>query len=81
MVYEAGMLVKSKAGRDKDSVYVIVSAESEYVYVADGACRPVCRPKKKNKKHLQTILKERLDAPFHDGDVRELCRRIRNVKG
>ena len=52
-----GMFAASRAGHDKDRVYVIVREAGEYVYVSDGRLRPVENPKKKNKKHIQIIKK------------------------
>ena len=52
-----GMLASSKAGHDKNEVYVIIKEETEYVYLADGKNRTVDKPKKKNKKHVQIIKK------------------------
>lgn len=52
-----GMLAVSRAGHDKADIYVIIAEEDEYVYLADGGNRTVDRPKKKNKKHIQTIKK------------------------
>ena len=36
MELEAGMLAKAKAGHDKNCIYVIISVDDEYVYLADG---------------------------------------------
>ena len=47
MFMEPGMLARSKAGRDKDCIYVIISVNDEYVYLADGAKRSVSNLKKK----------------------------------
>ena len=58
-----GMLASSKAGHDKDSVYVIIREDGEYIYVADGKSRTVERPKRKNKKHIQLIKKKRMPEP------------------
>lgn len=49
------MLASSKAGHDKKTVYVIIEEDKEYVYLADGKTRPLTKPKKKNKKHIQII--------------------------
>ncbi|MBR1692356.1 MAG: KOW domain-containing RNA-binding protein [Lachnospiraceae bacterium] len=51
-----GKFAKSKAGHDKDRIYVIVSEDAEYVYLADGRIRTAATPKKKKKKHIQPIL-------------------------
>ncbi|MFR8493082.1 MAG: KOW domain-containing RNA-binding protein [Mediterraneibacter gnavus] len=47
MQLEPGMLARSKAGHDKNCIYVIICVKDEYVYLADGQFRPVCRAKKK----------------------------------
>lgn len=52
-----GMLAFSRAGHDRDMVYMIVGEDAEYVYVSDGRLKPVHNPKKKNKKHIQPIKK------------------------
>lgn len=85
-----GMLAISKAGHDKDSVYVIIREDSEYIYVADGRSRTADRPKRKNKKHVQLIKKKRMPEPENGFDDLEMKRMIkeylrereeRNVKG
>ncbi|MTK12938.1 MAG: RNA-binding protein [Clostridiaceae bacterium] len=49
-----GKIVYSKAGRDQDKVFVVVSVlNDKYVYVCDGSLRPVEKPKKKKIKHLE----------------------------
>lgn len=53
-----GMFATSKSGHDKDTVYIIVKEEEEYVYVSDGRLKTLENPKKKNKKHIQIIKKE-----------------------
>ena len=50
-----GMLATSRAGHDRDGVYVIVGEEGEYIWLADGRCRSISKPKKKKKKHIQLI--------------------------
>ena len=75
MQFEPGMLVKSKAGHDKDRIYVIIRAEDEYVYVADGDLRPIRHMKRKNVKHLQPVLKMRLEGEPGDAAVRSLIRK------
>ena len=36
MEIKPGILVRSKAGRDKDHVYAVVDLDEKYFYVADG---------------------------------------------
>lgn len=47
-----GTVVKSKAGRDKDTFLIVVKKEGKYAFVCDGGKRPLERPKKKNLSHL-----------------------------
>lgn len=52
-----GMLAFSKAGHDKDTVYVIVGEEADTVCLSDGRLKPVEKPKKKKKRHIQIVKK------------------------
>ena len=52
-----GSFVKSKAGHDKDHIYIIVKEDKEYVYLVDGKIKTLENPKKKKKKHIQIIKK------------------------
>ncbi len=52
---EVGMLAFSRAGHDKDEIFIIIRADGEYVYLVDGKNRPLARPKKKKRKHIQII--------------------------
>ena len=47
-----GRVVFSKKGRDKGRHLVVTSADQNGVYVVDGKERPICRPKRKNPKHV-----------------------------
>lgn len=56
-----GMVVCSKAGRDKDCFLVLMDTDGEYASICDGKYRPLSNPKKKNLKHLSltgTVLEE-----------------------
>lgn len=48
-----GMTARSLAGHDKGKVYLIIHADTAYVYLTDGKCRTVDRPKRKKRKHVQ----------------------------
>ena len=58
-----GELATSKAGHDKDRLYMIVGEEGECVYLCDGRLRGVEHPKKKKKKHIQIIHSSAQDTP------------------
>jgi ribosomal protein L14E/L6E/L27E len=72
---EKGMVVKSRAGRDKGGWGVILDADAQFALIADGKSRPLKRPKRKRKKHL-AITNIRLDAAQMATD-RELRRALR----
>lgn len=48
-----GSVVRSKAGRDKGDLFIVLAREGEYAYLANGDLRKVDTPKKKKLKHLQ----------------------------
>ena len=50
---EVGQVVYSKNGRDKGKIFIVVSLEGEYVFLADGQLRPLNKPKKKKARHTQ----------------------------
>ncbi len=50
-----GQFAVSKAGHDKDRLYVIVAQEGEYVFLCDGKFKIPDKPKKKKRKHIQPI--------------------------
>lgn len=48
-----GSIVRSIAGRDKGDLFIVLSRDGEFAYLANGGLRKVDRPKKKKLKHLQ----------------------------
>lgn len=50
-----GHFVTSKAGHDKDKLYVVLAEDDKYVFLSDGKNKSVEHPKKKKKKHIQFI--------------------------
>ncbi|NLY78299.1 MAG: hypothetical protein GX080_09490 [Tissierellia bacterium] len=59
---EIGQVVRSKAGRDKGNVFLILDIlDDKYVLIVDGDVRKIENPKKKKVKHLavyNTILRD-----------------------
>lgn len=80
MELEPGMLARSKAGHDKNCIYVIISVNDEYVYLADGRKRPVCRLKKKNRKHVQPITCMRCGSVSDDEQIRRAVQKCLKCK-
>ena len=80
-----GELATSKAGHDKDRLYMIVGEEGECVYLCDGRLRGVEHPKKKKKKHLQIIHSSAQDTLIQiikhnlPGERDEIDRQIRKT--
>lgn len=67
-----GKVVYSKAGRDKDRFFMIVSKlNEEYVYISDGSLRLIQKPKKKKIKHLSftNILSEEIRELILSGNT------------
>lgn len=84
--FEAGMLAWSRAGHDTGTLYVILKTDEEYVYLTDGRLKPIEKPKKKKKKHVQvmrTIPQELADMSenaIKNEDIRRVIRRFANVE-
>ena len=80
-----GELATSKAGHDKDRLYMIVGEEGECVYLCDGRLRGVEHPKKKKKKHIQIIHSSAQDTLIQiikqnlSGERDEIDRQIRKT--
>lgn len=75
MEIKAGMLARSKAGHDKDRVYMIVALDGLYAYLADGSLKPMSSPKKKKLKHIQPIREEHDMEGMDDIRIRMIIKR------
>lgn len=53
-----GLLATTKAGRDRDRLYIIIEETQDSVLLADGKYRSQQHPKRKNKKHIQIWKKQ-----------------------
>lgn len=72
-LYRAGNYAKSKAGHDKNKIYVIIRETDEYAYLCDGDLRKIDNPKKKSKKHVQPVISNNTDCADNE-IIRELIR-------
>lgn len=66
-----GQLATSKAGHDKDTLYVIVAEAGDFVLVCDGRLKKPENPKRKRRKHIQpinTFVDEALLAKLQSGE-------------
>lgn len=77
--WQLGSVVLMTAGRERGGYYVVVGTTPEgYLLVADGRKRPAAHPKRKNIRHLQTVLAEaaalqaakQAERPFRDEEIR-----------
>lgn len=88
-----GMMASSKAGHDRNEIYVIVGEDEKYVYLCDGRLKTLEKPKKKSKKHIQVIkagidekLRQRLreGLPVRNEEIRyaikEFARKSKEVR-
>ena len=50
----------SKAGHDKNTLYLIIKEEQDMLYLSDGCSRDLLHPKKKNRKHVQDVYKRQV---------------------
>lgn len=67
-----GQLVRSKAGRDKDRLFIIIGIiDDQYVTIVDGDLRRVEKPKRKKIRHLSKINKisETFQQSMQEGEL------------
>ena len=74
VMYEAGMLARSKAGHDKAKMYIIKEVDDTYVYLVDGRIRTLVHPKKKKKKHVQIGHSKYNMKELDDAGIRKLIK-------
>ena len=55
MELQRGQVVRSLAGHDQGDFQVVVAAAPPYAFVCDGKRRPLQRPKRKKRKHVQFV--------------------------
>ena len=53
MEFEAGRVVRSKAGHDSNNIFAVVGTDGDYILICDGKERKVEKPKRKNPKHIE----------------------------
>ena len=63
-------VVISTAGRDKDELFYVIGEEKEFLLLANGKDRPLDRPKRKKRKHVQKVLRSetRVALKLRSGD-------------
>ena len=48
-------VVRSAAGRDKGKLFFVLETEGEFLLLADGRRRRVERPKRKKRRHVESV--------------------------
>ena len=48
-------IVKSTAGRDKGKYFFVLAEEEEFLLLADGKTRKLERPKRKKRRHVESV--------------------------
>ena len=63
-------VVVSTAGRDKDELFYVIKTDDQFIYLANGKDRPLDKPKRKKRKHIQKVLRSetRVAEKLRNGD-------------
>ena len=89
MELKVGQIVISKAGRDKGDIFVVYAVDSEFALLVDGKSRPLCRPKRKKRMHIQPthtvdealVAKIAQNAYLLDADFKKVIKSFVNKGG
>lgn len=85
---QKGAIVKNKAGRDGESLFIVLRIDENFAYLVDGEGRSIQKPKKKNPKHLQAtgqkaeieINEKSKDIESENAKIRKEIRRIKRTE-
>ena len=50
-------VVVSRAGRDKEKWFYVIGEDHEFLLLANGKDRPLDKPKRKKRKHVEKVLR------------------------
>ena len=50
-------VVKATAGRDQGKLFYVIGEDEQFLLLANGKDRPLDRPKRKKRKHVQKVLR------------------------
>lgn len=59
-ILNVGDIVKSLSGRDENGYFLVINADDGYAVIADGKTRRLNKPKRKNLKHVETVMENAL---------------------
>ena len=81
MDLKKGLIVRSKAGRDKGEFFVVIELNEDFAFIADGKTRKLDKLKKKNNKHLfLTNSLINLNESITDKKIRTALRNFKSNK-
>ena len=63
-------VVVSKAGHDQDKWFYVIGEDQDFLLLANGKDRPLDKPKRKKRKHVQKVLRSetRVAEKLRNGD-------------
>ena len=63
-------VVRSAAGRDAGTLYYVIDADDQYLYLVNGKDKTIEKPKKKKRKHACKVLRSetRIAEKLRTGD-------------
>ena len=63
-------VVKATAGRDQGKLFYVIAEDEQFLFLVNGKDRPLDRPKRKKRKHVQKVLRAetRVAAKLASGD-------------
>ena len=74
---KAPALARSRAGRDKGTLYLVLERTEKTVLLTDGKRKKLARPKRKNRKHVEFLpdsayeaVSGKLQEPKTDAGIR-----------
>lgn len=81
-----GKVVLSKAGRDKNHLYIVIEElDTDYVLLANGETKTINKPKKKKLKHLEFLdeVDEEIKSALANGerDTDLIIKKLLKLKG
>ncbi len=74
------ILAKSKAGHDRNHIYVVIGEEAGLLLLANGTTKPLAKPKRKKPMHVQPIkqlpaaVEELAQQPLTDELLKKILR-------
>lgn len=79
-----GMFARSLAGHDKGCLYIVLEADEKQVLLTDGRNRPLEKPKRKNRIHIQPDFEDSgvfsADVPRHPEEQNAAVRKVIKAK-